>query len=263
MLTILASLLIAATAEQLPPQAAIDRHLLRTERMVVREDYEGARAELEVALQVQVDSDLPMPVEFHYWRGRVAVALGESDIALRVLNRYLSEAGRDGSLYREALEVYVLAEELVETRSTITARLCGRTGIDPEILGCWLEVARQPNCHVWRARYEADDIAEWSGTCVAGMAQGTGRLKLVRDGGNDVQEHDGRLVDGKQTGRSILRWSRGYGVFTEEGHYVDGRRHGRWVQRHPNGHIEEVLYENGRDTGEGVVRFLNGDVVPR
>ena len=76
----------------------------------------------------------------------------------------------------------------------------------PKGAKCWMELANQPECYVWNDYLAADETAAWPGECSGGMAQGMGTLTWVWGRGKKHKREDtGRLQDGKQHGRWVLR----------------------------------------------------------
>ena len=88
-----------------------------------------------------------------------------------------------------------------------------------------------------------DQTATWTGECAESLAQGTGTLKWVSDGGKNTMESSGRLESGKAHGQWVIRQSDG-GV--HEGPYVEGKRQGQWVRRYASGRTEVTIYNRGR-----------------
>ena len=145
---------------------------------------------------------------------------------------------------------------------------------------CWQEIRHRPGCHAWNPHYHSDRQADWTGSCVGGVANGPGSffqtagsehesatnagafLKGKRHGrwverqaNGDVYE--GPYVDGKERGRWIMRDADGD---VREGPYVDGKRHGRWVERQANGDVYEGPYVDGKERGRWIMRDADGDV---
>ena len=124
--------------------------------------------------------------------------------------------------------------------------------------GCWMELANQPGCYVWNPNLQPDASATWTGECAEGMAQGTGTLKWVWDGGKESQEGTGPLEAGKAHGRWVFRYA---GKFVAEGPFEAGRMHGRWVFRFSDGSVEEGPYVEDKRHGHWVWRLTDGTVV--
>ena len=95
----------------------------------------------------------------------------------------------------------------------------------------------------------------WTGECVEGLAQGTGTLKWVWDGGKRTVESTGLLREGKRHGQWVLRDASG-NFF--EGPLVEGKRHGRWVIRFASGRVDEGPYVAGKRQGQWVERHADG-----
>ena len=134
----------------------------------------------------------------------------------------------------------------------------------PKGTSCWMELPDQPGCYVWNSSVQPDKTVTWTGGCVEGLAQGTGTLKWVWDGGKRTVESTGLLREGKRHGQWVLRDAYG-NVF--EGPYVEGTRHGQWVWRMVDGNVFEGPYMEGEGPyvegtrhGQWVFRFRDGSV---
>ena len=128
----------------------------------------------------------------------------------------------------------------------------------PEGSSCWMELANQPGCYVWNSYFEPDETVTWTAACAEGLAEGTGTLTEVWDGGRKTKEKTGSLVEGKAQGPWIYRDQDGTGA---EGSYEDGDRHGHWVERLADGTVQEGPYEAGKRQGRWVLRFASGTVM--
>ena len=128
----------------------------------------------------------------------------------------------------------------------------------PEGTSCWMELANQPGCYVWISRFQADETVTWTEACAEGLAQGTGTLTEVWDGGKKRKEQTGSIVAGKALGRWVYRDHDGA---VSEGSYKEGMRHGQWVERLADGGVQEGPYEAGKRQGKWVLRFASGTVM--
>ena len=112
---------------------------------------------------------------------------------------------------------------------------------------CWEALTNKPGCHVWVGYFHPGDTLTWSGACVAGVADGPGKL-IWNNYGKKLREETGTLSGGKQQGSWVARDA---GGDTAEGPYVDGKVHGRWVQRWADGSCVVLDYSHGDFVGDG------------
>ena len=125
----------------------------------------------------------------------------------------------------------------------------------PAGTACWMALADRPGCSVWNPGLQPGATVIWSAACADGVAHGTGTLTwTVSDG---IQTETGRLEDGRQTGRWILRFSNGN---VGQGPFVNGQQTGDWVYRFPDGQVDEGPMIDGAEHGEWVVRRPDGRV---
>ena len=96
---------------QLPPEILVDRHLLRVDRLLADDDYGAALAVMDEIDALQQQHDILLPEEFPFTYAEVALAAGLAESAIASANEYLVTAGRDGTFYRQALELLDTAEE--------------------------------------------------------------------------------------------------------------------------------------------------------
>ena len=110
-LTILfVTLPVAAWAMQLPPEIEADRYLLQAESAIQEQDFEGAKTTMDRILELQAEHDLELPEQFAFRYAQVLERLGLYDEAIETVTHYLTQVGRDGEFYREALELLNDAE---------------------------------------------------------------------------------------------------------------------------------------------------------
>ena len=228
---------------QLPPDIEADRELVRAERLISEENHAGALEAMNRILALQTEHNLTLPEEFHFKYAEVALAARRVQDAVDSVNKYLVAVGREGSFYREALE-------LLDSVEQIPDQACAR---QPEGADCWLELENQPECYVWNP-FTNVTTATWTGACVGGLARGTGTLALF-DGYGPTSEHTGRLQYGQRHGQWVERSAIG-NVY--EGPFVEGQMHGDWVTRYANGGVEEGPYVDGKEHGRWVLRDANG-----
>lgn len=130
---------------------------------------------------------------------------------------------------------------------------------------CWIELGSPPGCYAWDESWVRETVS-WSGTCVDGLASGTGTETWRSDLGHE-HESSGMYANGKKQGHWIFHDRSGLG-HTSEGPYLNGYRHGHWVHR-PFGGVDEGPYVLGRKHGVWVeqdehgnritVRYVNGE----
>ncbi len=121
---------------------------------------------------------------------------------------------------------------------------------------CWLKVANQQQCYIWRPTPQSHTSVTWSGTCQNAQVTGRGTETWSDDGGEGVVR-TGSYVDGVQHGQWELRDANG-AVFT--GPYVDGKQHGQWEIRDADGNVWTGPYVDGKLHGRWEWRQADGDV---
>ncbi len=99
-----------AWATQLPPDMEADRFLLQAESAIEQQDFERAKTTMDRILELQAEHDLELPEQFSFRYAQVLERLGLYDEAMETVTGYLTQAGRDGDFYREALELLNAAE---------------------------------------------------------------------------------------------------------------------------------------------------------
>ena len=206
-------------AAQLPPEIQADRYLLAARQAIERQDFAAAQTALDKMSLLEAEKGLKLPEEFYFRSAQVAQQTGRPARAVRMVTRYLEIVGRDGKQYIEALELLNAAE----AQTFNAAQTCQGK---PKGSECWKELANQPGCHVWDDDLMPDQTVTWTAECAESLAQGTGTLKWVSDGGKKTTESTGRLESGKHHGRWKIRSWNGH---VYEGPYEQGKRHGKWV----------------------------------
>ena len=98
-------------AIQLPPEVQADMYLLRAEEQLQEQDFAAAKETMDLILELQQEHDLLLPAEFFFRYGQVSESVGDFDTAAEHVTRYLTEAGRDGEHYIEALRLLNAVEE--------------------------------------------------------------------------------------------------------------------------------------------------------
>ena len=102
--------IVGTALAQLPPDIMVDRHLVRSERLLAGEDFGAALAEMDAIIALRKKHDLELPDEFDFKYAEVAFCAGQTGTAIDSLNDYLLAAGRSGKFYREALALLDKAE---------------------------------------------------------------------------------------------------------------------------------------------------------
>ena len=243
--TVVVSVLIGTTltVAQLPPEVMVDRHLLHAERLMAQGDPVRALEAMQKALDLKMDRDLELPEDFDFKYAEVAFSAGSLQAAMDSVNRFLRMAAREDSFYREALELSLDIEASLPAQNSCSDR--------PKGAECWMELAKQPGCHVWNSDLQPDEIVTWSSICAGSVAQGTGTIKRVWNDGKSTVEGTGRLQHGKRQGEWVVRDANGD---VSEGPYVAGLRHGLWVERKADGAVWKGSYVAGVRQGRWVVR---------
>ena len=114
---------VGAGNVQLPPEILVDRHLLRAERLLADGEPVAALEAMNEVLALQEEHDnLALQDDFHFRYAQVAYAAGRTQTAIASLNAYLVAAGREGELYREALELLDSAEVRFEREEAARRR---------------------------------------------------------------------------------------------------------------------------------------------
>ncbi len=219
----------------LPPEMKADKYLIKSEQLHAKEDYAGALRVMEEIIALQKEHEFKLPDAFHFKYARAALSAGSVKTALESIGKYLSNTGREGEFYRDALALLL---ELEETQISAEQTCTGK----PEGALCWKELANHPQCYIWDDYYYEDQTVTWSGKRYGRLAHGDGTLTWTW--GDDKLSHTGRLERGKKQGRWVER-----GNATHEGPYVDGKPHGHWVVRWDDGDKEKRFYSAGKKQG--------------
>ena len=268
------SLLAAAgmAAAQLPPHVMFDRHLLHAERLMDAADPVRALEAMQNALDLKMDHDLELPEDFEFRYANVAFAAGALQAAMDSVNRYLRMASREDPFYREALAMSLDIEASLPAQNSCSNR--------PKGAECWMELSKQPGCHVWNSDLQPGETVTWTAICSGAMAQGPGTLTRTWDEGKSTVEATGRLQYGKRQGDWVVREANGdvsegpyaaglkHGLWVERradgavwtGPYVAGVRQGRWVVRDAHRGVSEGPYVDGMRNGDWIVRYADGTV---
>lgn len=144
---------------------------------------------------------------------------------------------------------------------------------------CWLELASQPNCHIWSHNYSPSKSATWTGTCRAGIATGTGTLTWSDY--NATLSYEGQLTAGKMqspfrttrsdgTVETIIEGDISAGIINgwgtmkspsggvSTGFIKDNKLHGLWTHKEPDGNVLETPYVEGKIHGTQINRYADG-----
>ena len=219
----------------LPPDMMADKYLIKAEQLHAKEDYAGALKAMERVIALQKEHSFKLPDGFHFKYARVALSAGSVKIALESIDKYLSNAGRKGEFYRDALALLL---EVEETQISAEESCTGK----PEGAVCWKELANHPQCYIWDDYYYEDQTVTWSGKRYGRLAHGEGTLIWTM--GDESHSETGRLERGKKQGHWTVR-----GGGTSEGLFVDGKRHGQWVTRWDDGGKQRGEYVAGKEEG--------------
>ena len=233
----------AMAAAQLPPRVILDRHLLHAERLMDQRDPVRALEAMQKAHDLKMDHDLELPEDFDFQYAEVAFAAGALQAGMDSVNRYLRMAAREDRFYREALALSLDIEAGLPEQNSCLNR--------PKGAECWMELSKQPGCHVWNSDLHPGETVSWTAICSGTMAQGTGTVKRVWDDGKSTVEATGRLLYGKRQGGWVVRAANGN---VSEGPYSAGLKQGLWVERHADGAVWKGSYVAGVRQGQWVVR---------
>ena len=102
--------LVVALPAQLPPEVQMDRYLSRAERQIAEREFVDAMESLDRVLELQTQHSIEVPDEFSLTHAQVSLALGLYSEAIESVTRYLTETGREGAYYSEALQLFNTAE---------------------------------------------------------------------------------------------------------------------------------------------------------
>ena len=246
-------------AAQLPPEIQADRYLLAARQAIERQDFAAAQTALDKMSSLETEKGLKLPEEFYFRSAQVAHQTGRPARAVQMVTRYLEIVGRDGKQYIEALELLNTAE----AQTFNAAQTCQGK---PKGSECWKELANRPGCHVWDDDPVPDQTVTWTAECAESLAQGTGTLKWVSDGGKKTTESSGRLESGKRHGRWRIRSWNGH---VYEGPYEQGKRQGKWVIQwadddgNLSGNQMEGPYVEGKMQGLWTARWTDGSIEKR
>ena len=112
-----------AAVPQLPPEIQADRYLLRAEEQLQEQDFAGAKETMDLILELQQEQDLELPVEFFFRYAQGSEGAGMLEDAIEYATRYLTEAGRDGEHYVEALRLLNTLEAENRMREALVRRI--------------------------------------------------------------------------------------------------------------------------------------------
>ena len=256
--------LFTVVSAQLPPEIMADKYLIEAKQLHAKEDYAEAFKVMRKIIALQKEHNLTLPDEFHFKYAQVALSTDSTRIALESVTRYLSETGREGEFYKEALAVLIEAEGTqISAEETCIGKPLGSS--------CWMALVDRPECYVWNPYLRDNETVTWSDRCSGNVAQGEGTLTWDYIGGYrrynpDTKEYE---IPIKEESRStgVLRKGRAHGQWVEhvpgwvsEGPYKDGKKHGQWVYRYSYGDVSEGSYKDGKKHGQWVYRRRSGNV---
>ena len=101
-------------AAQLPPDVQVDKYLLQATTLSQENDRKGALEAMDRIVALQKEHRLTLPEDFPLRYAQTALAAGSVQAAIESVNRYLSAAGREGKYYRDALDLLVGAERMLQ-----------------------------------------------------------------------------------------------------------------------------------------------------
>lgn len=246
-------------AAELPPEIVADRHAIQAERLHAKKDCAGALETMRKILALQKEQGFKPAADFHYQYARVALAAKFPKEGLEAVTKYLTEQGRDGAFYKDAL---VLLEKLEEAERLDSLTCPGQ----PMGTACWMNLTDPQGCSFWLIQdlwspYEKSIFATWTGACSGGRTQGHGTLHLG-SGQETAERSTGSFRDGKRYGKWMIvrsiNWERGYPRYESgpvaEGLFKDGFRHGKWVFRDDEGDLTaKGPYVEGKRHGNWVI----------
>jgi len=109
-------------------------------------------------------------------------------------------------------------------------------------------------CKVWNPNPKSYESIKWSGNCIAGYAEGTGKVYWFKDGISNGYL-DGSLRKGKAEGACLSVFGNGE---RKEGECIDGKMQGRGTHTFPNGDRFEGNFVDGLYDGFGVMTGRDG-----
>ena len=110
----------AVLCAQLPPEFQMDRYLSRAERQIAERNFVDAMESLDRVLEVQTKHSIEVPDGFSFTHAQVSLALGFYAEAIKSVTEYLTETGREGTHYSEALQLFNTAEaEIAAAREAV------------------------------------------------------------------------------------------------------------------------------------------------
>jgi hypothetical protein len=107
-------------------------------------------------------------------------------------------------------------------------------------------------CKVWNPHPQPDEVVNWSGACVNGLAQGSGNLRWLKNN-KPYEKDEGAWNEGRQSGHGTQDWSSG----RYDGALLNGEPHGRGVLTLQSAQYEGEFRE-GKPNGAGAVTNLQG-----
>lgn len=108
---------------QTPPAVQMDLLLMQADRLSKVGDHAGALTKLDEILALQGQHDLEIPAEFWFRRAQALRETRAYAEAIEPLNRYFELTGREGELYREALQLLDAVQSLSHLVSDLESRM--------------------------------------------------------------------------------------------------------------------------------------------
>ena len=110
----------------------------------------------------------------------------------------------------------------------------------------------QRGCKIWNPHPQLDEVVNWSGACVNGLAHGPGSLQWLNNG-KPFEKDQGEWSEGRQFGRGTQDWYLG----RYDGELLNGEPNGRGVMT-----LQGLRYEGeflrGKPNGTGTVTSVSG-----
>jgi len=122
------------------------------------------------------------------------------------------------------------------------------------LAAAWIKDAN--GCMVYDPAPSAGETITWSGACLNGYADGSGKLSLFIDG-KPSENYDGTFIAGKINGHATDTNINGD---RDEGEYKDGKLNGHGTSMWANGNRYEGSYLNGMANGFGTYTMSSGEV---
>ena len=270
-------------ALQLPPEIQADRYLLEAEKKIQEQNFEGAKDAMDRILKLEVQHGLEIPEEFFFRYAEVSERLGLYEEVVEFVTKYLTLAGRDAKHYREALELLIAAEPIVEAarrkaeeekRKAEAAAEARRRKAEEEKRKA--EAAAEAKRRKAEKEKRGAEAAAAAGAVPTCAEQTEGSACWMELEGrpsfcymwNPYLRPDvavtwtGKCSGGLAHGTGTVTWVWDGGKKTVEstGSLTGGKSYGQWVERLANGGVHEGPSVDGKRHGQWVERLADGGV---